>query len=270
MPIIIFGGGPTTTANPSALVFSDLYGTELDRELGSQDRTILFTTALRQIAINAAQGEWNERTECLTRDQTITLVDETQEYDLEDATDFGGLTTQGVSIKITPASGSVRYIEGDDLTIVSVDTLNHEHPNWRAVAPGTPSAIYLRRTGGTLMLGLHPAPAITVGDTWHAIVPYLALPADMTADADLPFTVDGDAIASMRPYVRALVHFAAYDLEKYRKDQARGATQLQLFEHYIERYLARMRPKNGQRVRMVQPYRVIRRSALRADPRVFP
>jgi hypothetical protein len=46
--------------------FVTLYGLELDRELGSADRTVLFTTARRKAAINAAQLEWVKRTECFT------------------------------------------------------------------------------------------------------------------------------------------------------------------------------------------------------------
>ena len=66
------------------MTFLELYGTELDRELGTVDRTQRFTTARRQAAINAAQVEFVKRTECLTRSVSISLVDGTREYDLED------------------------------------------------------------------------------------------------------------------------------------------------------------------------------------------
>jgi hypothetical protein len=240
------------------VIFSDLYGTELDRELGSADRTQLFTTARRKAAINAAQLEWNDRTECYTRQTTVALVDETQEYDLEATiTDFHRISKQGVSIRITPATGSVRYVEGDDLEVTTLERLTHEEPGWRSAPASTPTHVYPQRNGGVISLGFHPAPNITVGDTWVALVPYVAIAPDLSADADEPFTVSASAnpIKSLRPYHRALVHFGAADLEKYRKDTERGAVQLQLFESYVERYKADMKPKGGQRVRFVHNYR---------------
>ena len=50
------------------MTFLELYGTELDRELGTTDRTQRFTTARRKAAINAGQLEFVRRTECLTRE----------------------------------------------------------------------------------------------------------------------------------------------------------------------------------------------------------
>lgn len=240
------------------MTFGELYGTELDRELGSADQSQLFTLVRRKAAINAAQLEWNERTECYTRQTTVALVDETQEYDLESSiTDFHRLATNGVSIRITPATGDVRYISGKDLVPTTIERLDDEEPGWRAVSASTPMWIYPHRNGGVINLGLHPAPDITVGDTWVALVSYVAIAPDMSADADQPFTVSASSnpIASLRPYHRGLVHFAAYDLEKLRKDSNRGATQLQLFEHYVERYRASMKPQGGQAVRMAKNYR---------------
>src|SRR3990167_8386798 len=126
------------------MTFLELYGVELDREVGS-DSTTLFTTVRRKAAINAAQLEFVERTECLTRQTTVALVDGTQEYDLEAITDFLRISKQGVSIRITDSDANVRYIEGDDLTVTSVERLNQEAPGWRAVDAGTPTHVYLRR-----------------------------------------------------------------------------------------------------------------------------
>ena len=81
--------------------FLTLYGTELDRELGTTDRTQRFTTARRKEAINAAQLRFLKRTGCVTKQTTIALVDGTQEYDVEaTVTDFGGITAQGLAIKM--------------------------------------------------------------------------------------------------------------------------------------------------------------------------
>lgn len=239
------------------MTFLELYGTELTRELGSSDTSVLFTTARRKAAINAAQLEWNERTECYTRSTTIALVDGTQEYDLETITDFHRISAQGVSIRITDVDANVSYIEGNDLEVTSVEKLNHDEPGWRAVPAAMPTKVYPRREGGVIYLGLHPAPDISVGDTWVLIVPYVAIPPDMSGDTDQPFTVSASSnpIASLRPFHRALAHFGAYDCEKYRKDEGRGATQLQLWESYIQRYEASMKPKGGQVVRFAVNYR---------------
>lgn len=250
--------------------FSELYGLELDRELASADTTQLFTTARRKAAINAAQLAFLARTECLTKETTVTIVDGTQEYDLEAAiSDFGWISKQGVSIKIVSGT-TTRYIEGDDLSVTSVERLNVEEPGWRAVSAGTPTQVYIRRNGGAINLGFHPAPDISGTDTWTAIVPYVVIPADMTADADVPFTLSSNAVASLKPFHRGLVHYAAYDLEKFRKETGRSAAQLQLYEAVIEQYINTMKPKSGGRVRFVRNYRSSRRETQRFDPRVWP
>lgn len=235
--------------------FVTLYGTELDRELGSADRTSLFTTARRKAAINAAQLEFVKRTECLSLETTVPLVDDTQEVDIEaSVTDFGWIAKQGISIQITSGT-TTRYIEGDDLTVTSIERLNTEQPGWRAVSAGTPTHVFIRRNGGTLNLGLHPKPSITAGDTWDAIVPYVLVPDDLVNDADVPFTVAANPILSLRPWHRALSYYGAFDLEKFRKDTGRSASALQLFEAEIEKYTAVNKPKGERRVRFVRDYR---------------
>jgi hypothetical protein len=101
------------------------------------------------------------------------------------------------------------------------------------------------------------------------LVPYVVVPTDMSADADEPFTVSGNPLKSMRPWHRALVHFAAYDLEKLRKDQARGGAQLQLFELEVAKFTGAEKPKGGGRVRLATDYRQQARAgvARRLDPR---
>ncbi len=237
------------------MTFVDLYGTELDRELGSADRTQLFTTARRKAAVNAAQLEWVKRTECLQKQTTVSLVSGTQEYDIESTvTDFGFIARQGVSIAIVRGS-TTRYIEGDDLRVITVDRLNVEEPGWRAVAAGTPRMVYVRRDGGTVNLGFHPKPSITVGDTWTALLPYVLVPADMSGDTDEPFTVSSNPVKSLRFWHRALVYFAAFDAEKYRKDQGREQAMLQLFEGEIQKFMNFEKPRGGQAVRLARNYR---------------
>ncbi len=235
--------------------FGTLYGSELDRELGSSSTT-LFTTARRKAAINTAQQEWNKAVECYTRQSSIPLVDETQEYDLETTlTDFAWISKQGVSIKVEPTTGNDWYLEGDDLIVTTVERLNVESPGWRAVDPGIPQRVYLRRDGGAFYIGLYPAPAITAGDTWTLILPYVAVVPDMSADADEPFTVASNPMTSQRPWHRALVYHAAFDLEKLRKETGRSATQIQLFQAEVEKYTGVQKPKQGGMVRFVKQYR---------------
>lgn len=251
------------------MTFAQLYGEELTRELAAPDTSPMFTTVRRKAAINAAQLEFVKRTDCLTRQATLALVDGTQEYDLDAlvAADFGWLSKQGPSIAITSGS-TVRYLEGDDLEETSVERLNVDEPGWRAVSAGTPRQYYLRRDGGAIYLGFHPKPDVVGAETWAVLVPYVAVPADMSADADEPFTVSSNARKDLRFWHRALVHYAAFDLEKFRKDVGRGSAQLQLFEIELQKYTATMKPKQGSRVRIATNYRgaASRRSA-RMDPR---
>jgi hypothetical protein len=127
--------------------------------------------------------------------------------------------------------------------------------------------VYLRRADGAVQLGFHPAPSFS-GETWTVIVPYVVVPADLTADADEPFTVSSNPIKSLRPWHRALVYYAAFDLEKFRKDWARGGANLQLFEAEVDKFLGVEKPKNGRTVRMKKDYRQrTRLASWQLDPR---
>lgn len=251
------------------MIFSQLYGIELDRELGSTDTT-LFTTARRKAAINAGQLEWVKRTECFILESTIALITDTQEFDLEATiTDIAWISKQGVSIKIVNGS-TTRYIQGDDLRVTTIERLNQEEPGWRAVDAATPMFQWVRRNGGALSLGFYPKPKITSPEVWTAIIPYVILPADMSADSDEPFTVSVNPVRSLRPWHRALVHYGAYDLEKFRKDEARASAQLQLFELEVAKFTGVEKPKGGSTVRMTRNYRreASRGSQRLQDPRI--
>lgn len=249
------------------MTFVELYTTELDRELGSS-QTTLFTTARRKAAINAAQLEFVKRTECLKRTMSIDLEDETSEYDVSDtAGDFGWLGKIGASIQITDSDDNVRYVQGEDLEETSIDRLNVERPGWRSFAASTPDRYYVDLEGGALNVGVTPAPSIDSGDSWVLSLPYIPIPTDLSSDDDEPFTVLNQPARRLRFWHRTLVHYAAYDLEKFRKDVQRGAAQLQLFEMEVQKYFAAMTPKTGSQVRLIRDYRASRR-AVRRDPRV--
>ena len=253
------------------MTFLELYGTELDRELGTADRTQRFTVARRKAAINAGQLEFVKRTECLTRSVSISLVDGTREYDLETSiTDFGWISKQGLSISVTDGT-TTWYYEGDDLTFTTVERLNSEHPGWRSWTAGVPRYVYIDRNGGALNLGFVPAPDFD-GDTAAVRVHAVVIPADMSADADEPFTVSSNAIRSLRMFHRALVYYAAFDLEKLRKDPQREGLFSQLFDAEIEKYTLASKPKGGQQIRLARDYRgEAKRGTGRApDPRRYP
>lgn len=248
-------GVPVDLEDGQGMTFDQLYGDELDRELGTEDRTELFTLARRKAAINAAQQEFTTRTDCFKRQGTLTLVSGTQEYDLEGTfADFAWLQAQSIKIRIVNGSTS-RYLSGEGFERTTVEALDADNVNWQAEAAGTPRQWYTRIDAGAVFLGFVPAPSITGSDTWTAVVPYVAVTTDMVDDTEQPFSIATNPTRSLRPFHRALVHFAAYDLEKFRKDQGRSASQLQLWEVEIAKYIATQKPRQGQRARMAVNYR---------------
>lgn len=250
--------------------FVTLYGTELDRELGTADRVQRFTTLRRKAAVNAAQLQWVKDTECFTKETSVSLSDGVQEYDLEATiTDLAWIAKEGVSIKIVSGSNT-RYIEGKDLEVTTVARLDVEEPNWRAVAAATPQKRYQRRDGGRVFLGLHPKPSITGSDTWTALVRTVIIPDDMVNDSDEPFTLNSNPIKSMRPWHRALVYFAAFDLEKFRKDTAREQAMFQLYQAEVAKFTGMEKPKVGERIMLPAYRRRFNEPQRRFDPRSVP
>lgn len=235
--------------------FSELYGILLDRELGSLD-TQLFTTVRRKAAINEAQREFVRLTGCLTRQATIALSDNDSEKDLEaviTADDFLMLTKDGVQLKQVSGS-TTRYLAGPDFPRRDVPWLDRHMPGWRSASPATPQAYYIREDGGQVFLGFAPPLNITGSDTWSALVPYVAYPSDMSADADEPFTVSSNAKRTLRQWHQGLVHFAAARLELLRKNYPAYDRQMQLFNTYVTDYLQKQRRPGGQHVLMERDY----------------
>lgn len=234
--------------------FSTLYGDLLDIELGSADRTQLFTTVRRKASINRAQQEFVRLTECFTKRGTISLSDATSEYDLDATlTDFLWMAREGVEILHNDGSTDT-WIAGDDLVQRDIDWLNRHEPGWRTASAGTPMAWYLRSSGGDTQLGFYPAPDIEIGHTWTAYCTYVADPPTLSDDADEPFEVSGDVLIRLRPWHQALVHFAASELEGLRKDEARKDRQRQLFAAYVADYLQKQRKKGGSLLSFARNY----------------
>jgi hypothetical protein len=235
------------------MTFVQLYSTFLDIELASSDTTQLFTTVRRKLAVNEAAKAFARMTDCLKRYGSVPIIDETGEYDLEVAfTDFIRVL-EDPSVKIIGASDT-RYIQGDDLPRRDPAQLDWENPNWRAADAGTPMAWYLRPDGGATFLGLTPAPDVGSGEMWTILVPYSALPADMSADIDLPFTVSSNSPIRIAPYHQALVHYAAASLEPLRKNYAGAQRQMSLYNDYIAKYYEDERTSGPDQITMMRGY----------------
>lgn len=257
--------------------FSSLYTGRLDRELGTDDSTTLFTTARRKAAINEAQEEFNEQTECFLRSSTFTIMGGTAEYNLNAAAviasqDFVRFAKEPVRFIYTDASSFVTVLEGDNLVRRDIDWLNKYQPSWQlstvaATVMQLPEFYYVREEGGFSYLGFTPVPSTGSSASAVAVVPYLARPTAMTSDTSEPYQVGANVRTDLRPYHQALVHFAAHQLEKLRRDDQASDRQLQKFLGYVARYLQNSRVKNGNIVTFAKNYFRARRNEDRVDPR---
>jgi len=241
------------------MTFVDIYGDSLDTELGSADRTERFTNARRRSAVNFAQREFVRLTDCFEREGEIVLTSTIGEYDLEallDADTFMRLSDRQPWIKKQTSGGAISYIQGVEFPRKDIQVLDREDPGWRTQSDGTPSSWYLREDAGEVKLGLYPAPEIPAGDTWTLYVPYVAYPADMVSDTDQPFatTAGGNAKSSLRIYHQALVHRAAAELEKLRRNYGQVKMQMDLFMSFVMNYRQAMRKTDGDRISMTHSY----------------
>lgn len=248
--------------------FGHLWSSALDQELGTDDSTRLFTDARRQRAINQAQLQFCDLTECAIRQSTVTCSNGVREYNLLSTVnvptgDFLRLSKQGLEFHLISSGGSAanstRFTAGEDLPRREIPWLNQYEPGWRASTGGTPDAYYERMDGGRRLLGFKTPPAIGSSETGIVLLPYVAKPSSMTNSTDLPFTfTNTTAVATTRddlePYHQALVHFAASDLEKLRMNQAASQGQLQVAMGYVTRFLQFLQPKGGQSVRFIRNY----------------
>lgn len=261
--------------------FLQLYGEGLNRELGSDmaTSTDLFTVARRKAAINEAQLEFVKQTECFTKSVSVTLIDGQQEYDLDaviSADDFLWIAKDGAEFVSTDAVGNVLTFSGEDFPRIDLPELNREQIGWRQASPSQqPTSYYIREDGGRVYLGIVPAPSITAPATASVTLPYVAVPPDMSADGDQPFSVAGNPKRSLRPWHQALVHYAAALLEPLRKGFNAEQRQRTLFVGLVADYLQRQRPKGGMRITTARDYRgeARRRPIGRnyyGDPRVRP
>lgn len=244
--------------------FSSLYTAYLDEELGTDDSTVLFTTARRKSAINKGLIEFAHLTECLTRRATVTITGGTREYDLNSTLvipggDFQSFTKEDVEFTYTDAASNATILSGDTLPRRDVHWLNRYEPGWRlstvaSSAAQLPAFYYVRADGPALFLGFTPMPSTGSSASASASVPYIAQPTPLVNSTSEPFTVNSSVRTDLRPYHQALVHHAAHQLEKLRKDDQASQLQMQKFMGYVARYLNNLRVKGGRSIMLARSY----------------
>lgn len=257
-----------------------LYTSQLDQELGTDDSTRLFLTAKRWRALNQAQLQWCDLTECAIKQSTVSCSNGIGEYNLLSTVnvpggDFLRLAKQGIEFhRVSSHGGSsaiTTYIAGDHmLPRREVPWLNEYEPGWRDSTGADPTAYYERMDGGERLLGLVPPPSVGSSEIGKVILPYVAKPSSMGSDTDIPFTFGSTVRTDLEPYHQALVHYAASELEKLRLNTEASQAQLQMFLGYVERYHASMKPKGLQTVRMARNYFTEMRRRGRDEERAIP
>jgi hypothetical protein len=238
------------------MLFNAAYGAQLDMELGSADRSILFTTARRKQAINDAMHNFERITSCTPVYGTIPLLDGVGEYDLFlTFPNYISLQERGApAVKTVDPAGNVAWFQGDSLPQRDPVWLDRETPGWRADPKGTPLAWYLREDAGTTWVGLDPAPAVTAGWTRSLLVPYLASSDDLVSDGDVPFSVNGKSFARLIPYHQGLVHYAAGLLEPLRKNYSAVSRQMSVYAGYVAQYMTKTRRDGPDQVTFARNY----------------
>lgn len=244
------------------MTFERLYSEELNLALNSADSNTLYTTARRKSAINAAQEEFADLTECYIRQSSVVCSCNVSEYAilssgvLVGSTDYVRLSAQGVEYHRTDSNGALTQLAGEDFPERPIQWRNRQDAGWRTstAVTETPSGYYLRANGGSLVLGLAEPPDIGSSESGVLVVPYVAKPVEMTSTGDEPYSFGGSVRTDLRPYHRALPHYAAYTLLTIEGDNAGAQAQLQLFLGYVARYHQAKRPKGGQRVQYAKNY----------------
>lgn len=257
-------------------IFSSLYGTRLDRELGTDDSTVLFTTTRRQQAINEGLKEFADLTECLTRWARFDVVGGTSEYDLNSTTtipggDFVRFAKEPIEFSYTDSSSNTQTLAGDDLPRRDILWLDRYMAGWRqsTIASTTmqiPGLYYVRPDGPALWLGFTPQIGVGPNSSASVRVPYVASCPSLTSSTDVPYTFNSSARTDLTVYHQASVHYAAHQLEKLRRDDQASDRQLQKFMGYVSRYVQSMRIKGGRAIQTARSY-FGRRAGGWSDPR---
>jgi hypothetical protein len=244
--------------------FELLTGAWLDQELRSADSTTLFTTARRNQAVNDGAAEFAELTECLLRVSTVACSCNTSEYNLLSSatlgsTDFVRLAARGPEYHLLSSHGGssahLTQLAGDDFPRRDIEWLNKYEPGWRtSTTPSMPTGYYVDERDGQYLLGLDQPPDIGSSETGKLVVPYVARPVVMTSTGDVPFTVGSNVRTDLIPFHRALVHYAAGQLEKLRGDETASDRQMAMFQSFVDRFKEKFRNKGANFVTLAKNY----------------
>lgn len=220
------------------MTFRDLYGDALDTELGSADRTQLFTVERRQAAIQAAQREFVHQTECTLGHVTLPVTSGDPIVSLDTVPGWLGLSRREVALRRTHTlTGRTTTLTGPSFVQRAEEWADQHEPGWRDAPPGVPQAWWLEVQNGRTSLRLMPAPAVPPTETWNVLVPYVRDPDPLVADHQEPFQVGGQPVAMLRPYHYALAHYGASVLERLRRDLVAAQQQMLAFSGYVAKYL---------------------------------
>lgn len=243
--------------------FSSLYGARLDEELGTDDNSVLFTTARRKYAINKGQSEFAELTECFQGSVHLPIISGNVEYDLNLAGGnlFVRFAKRPPEFSLTDTGGFITFLTGDDFQFRDPSWLNRYFKGWQgltlassAASVQLPQFYYDRHDAGQHLFGMVPKPYVTVGSSASVLIFYVARPLTLTADTDEPYFVSPNNRTDLRDYHQALVHYGAHQLEKLRRDDQASDRQLQKFIGYVQRYLQNTRTKGGTALTMARNY----------------
>lgn len=243
--------------------FETLYSERLNLEINDSDSAVLYTTARRQQAINDAQEEFADLTECLVRQADITCSCNVTEYQilangvLGTSTDFSRFGKQGIEYILTDSNGRIsQHLSGPDFPERPVQFRNTYEPGWRqsTAVTKTPSGYSIRKDGGNVYVTLNEPPDIGSGETAVIRVGYIARPAPMVSSGTEPFTVNSSARTDLRVYHKFLPHYAAFKLLPLIGDMDGANRQLQLFLGGVARYQQADRPRGGQVVMAGRSY----------------
>ena len=240
------------------MTFEELTKAELSIALNNSDTSVLFTGARRRQAINDAQEEFADLTECFVKYSTVACSCNTTEYSLlssgtlQGSTDFVRLAKPGVEYIHSDSNDVITHVSGDSFPRRDLTWRNRYDQSWRSSTTPvtTPSGYYVREDGAALVIGLNEPPDIGSSETGKLLVPYVARPAPMASSGDVPFSSRLD----LRVYHKALPQYAAYKLLPLVGDEQGSQAALQKFIGYVARYQQNARPKGGQHVTMGRSY----------------
>lgn len=250
--------------------FEQLTTVLLDREINNNSSLAgsPFASTNRQQAINDAQEEFADLTECFQKQSSVACSCNVSEYALltstGGSTDFVRFAKQGVEYHHTSSNDVLRTMSGEAFPRRDIEWLNRHDPHWRESTTPVelPTGYYQRAEGASVFIGLIDPPDIGSSETGKLLIPFVARPAPMTSSTEEPWSGRAD----LRIYHKALPHYAAYKLLPLIGDQQGAQDQLQKFLGYVQRYAQNARPKGGTHVTTARNYfRESRRSGADVD-----